>query len=278
MASNKNYDNTSELTDKRYVGHGLIANSKKSDGTSHLRTQLEALVTFAGEDGFPSKWDFYITNNHNIKLTDKNKLVSIQVPIVPPIFDPNPYDSNREANYNLFLFKNRSLQEIRDNPLGNGYNSVSDIKKAYESLSPEKREEYINSSADLLVSYILGEIGLRYIKARENNELETMRQLKGLKVLEEEGFDLDMFDLVMRTPGGFEKQSNGVYLEFKEDGKLVTIFPTEEEIAEYKMHQNFRTHCLGAGRYYVHKLSEDLERYPNIDINRAKFFPSEPGE
>ena len=106
-----------KLLDKRYVGHIVFSNSKTGDNTAHLRTYLAGLVEFAGNDGFPSKLDFYITKNKNFKLTDRNEILSIKdIPIIPPIFNPNPYAENRDANYNRFLLRPRTIKEVKENP------------------------------------------------------------------------------------------------------------------------------------------------------------------
>ena len=263
---------------KRPMEHIKIVNSNLDDNTYDFREFIAGLVRKAGEDARPANLDFsliHIDNNG-----EKTLLSLPSIPIVPPIFDPNPYPEEglRERNYKEFLFNPVDLKNVKKKTNEIAYRSVDEIKSAYENLSQKERKEYIACSADLIIAYILGEIGLRYIKASIDNDKETMQQLQDFQIVDEEGFDLEMFETVMRTPGGLKRENGTARLEYEKDGKQIILFPDEEEIAKYKMHQNFRDHCLDAGAYFVHTLADDLEVYPRIEDKINPSAPSGLGE
>lgn len=206
------------------------------------------------------------------KLTKANVVIDLKnIPIIPPIFDPNPYTNHREANYNKFMMQARTLSSHSQDD-----NHPNEIQKAYRNLDSEERESNINGSADLIMSYILGEVAKRYSIAKEHKEFAITEQLKGLKFIKSEGFDLDMFDLVLRTPGGLKNMNGEPYLTVIQDGKSINFFPTDAQIDDYKYNQHMRDHCFDAGRYYVHRLSQDLELYSKEDPSLDSAYPSEP--
>ena len=267
---------TEVLAGERKLGRHLFSISKNKDYSANLRSHLAFLVDCAGEDGFASKLDFYIIKTENLKPTKANTILSLtNIPIIPPIFDPSPYTGNREHNYTNFARELKTLpaENANDRDLENKL--AEKIQSMYERLNPEQREININCTADLIMSYILGEVAKRYSIAKENNEIAIMEQLKSLKFIQSEGFDLDMFDLVLRTPGGFKDRNGEKCLSFVENGRTVTLYPTNEEIADYKFNQHMRDQCFDAGRFYVQKFSRDLDIGKN-NSTHSSVYPEGP--
>lgn len=266
------------MAEKRDIRNVTLSNSREIDSTQSLRKYIEGLFQYAGEEA-PYTLDFYITKNGNLKLTDRNEILSLKgIPIPAPIFNPDPYDPKKEDNYNTFLYKPRKPKTVRGDLNARTDRSPEEIKEAFQALSPELRDEYIQGSADLVISYILGEIGLRYIQAKNENDSATMQQLSSLKFLKEEGFSLKYFNAVMKTPGGLKTKDGKSYLIFNDNGLDINLELNETQIAKYKQHQKFRDHCLNNGRYFAHKFSGDLERYADMDIKYEQYFPTQMGE
>lgn len=276
MLKKSNFE-TEVLSGERKLGRHLFSISKNKDYSANLRNHLAFLVDCAGEDGFASKLDFYIIRTENLKPTKANTILSLtNIPIIPPIFDPSPYTGNRERNYTKFARELKTLPSENANDRDLENKLAEKIQTLYEGLDPEQREININCTADLIMSYILGEVAKRYSIAKENKEIAVMEQLKSLKFIQAEGFDLDMFDLVLRTPGGLKNRNGEKCLSFVEDGRTVTLYPTDEEIADYKFNQHMRDQCFDAGRFYVQKFSRDLDIGKNNNTTFSSDYPKEP--
>lgn len=268
------------VTEKIYIDHIKIVNSNLDDNTYGFRSYIAGLIKSAGENARPALLDFSII--HIDKNGEESLLDLTEIPIVPPIFDPNPapqpQEGSREKNDNAFLFHPRSQTEIRNNPKASGYRSAEDIKNAYAQLSPELREEYINGSADLIIAYILGRMANRYAQDRNNLDAEESHRIKDFQILKDENFDLDFFDLAVRTPGGFKEENGSLYLEVEENGKVIPVSLTSEEIDTYNAHKKQIKRCLSDGRFFVETLSDAVKAFEKNEKKKTDSAPAQLGE
>lgn len=259
------------------VEYFKIISSNFDDNTNNFRLFIEDKIREAGETARPALLDMSFI--HIDKNGEEVILSLADIPIVPPIFDPNPNpkDGYREKNYNDFLFKPRTLNEIRDNPKGWGFRSAEDIKKTYSQLSPEFREEYIKVSADLIISYILGQIGMKYHEQNDQLDSDVPHRLKDFQILKDENFDLDFFDLAIRT-SGLKEKDGGLVAEVEENGKTITVEFLPEEIEAYKEHQKKIKHCWDEGGYFVKKFADDVRAFERNEIQKSASAPGQFGE
>ena len=239
---------------KRYVGETQFNISATNDNTSHFRTFLKDTIDKSGEQGFPSRLLFYITNNSNNKLTQENKILAKTLPIFPPLFNPNPNSPSISKNNDTFV-------RLATSP--------ASIQKSYYGLDPDAKESYIDESADLLMSYLLSEIGTRYSLAKKYGDAKTMKQLRSLAMLKEEDFSLEIFDLVLKTPNGLMQDSGRLYFTTQGEQGTIRHYLNDQQTDSYYKHKQIKTKGEDGGEYAFNCLDviDRYERYPKDRYN-----------
>ncbi len=241
---------------KRLVGNNSFNINASIDDTSHFRTFLEGLIQQSGENGYPSRLQFYITSNNNTKLTEDNKILAKTLPIFPPLFNPNPDSPSWSKNSDTFV---------------RYATSQASIQKSYHSLDPDAREGYVNESSDLLMAYLLTEIGTRYSLAKKYGDTKTMKQLKSLSLIKEEGVSLEMFDLVLKTPNGLTQDSGRLFFTTQGEKGTIRNYLNEQQTDSYYKHKQLKNKGEIGAEYTFHTLYNIIDEYEMYDIKRAEF-------
>ena len=240
---------------KRSVDSTMCTITASSDNSSHFRTFLKSSIDNAGENGRPARSLFYITNNNNNLPTDRNVILRLNLPIFPPLFKPDTNSKSWDKNCGTFV---------------RYATSPTAIQKSYHSLDPDARNSYVEDSADLLMSYLLTEIGTRYSVAKKYGDTKTMQQLKALNVVKEENFNLEMFDVVLKTPNGLIRDSGRVFFTTQTEKGTIRNYLNDQQAECYYRHQQIKRKSE-EGYEYAFDAMSTINRYETYDIEKAKF-------
>lgn len=246
---------------KRPVQTETITINTRRDETNNLRGTIETLIDNAGTMGIPARLSFNIINNTNTNVTDENKILSLKVPIYPPIFSTNPQAPSWTRNRDIFIRNAKTPQSIQN---------------SNQNLHPEAREGYIQESSELIMSYILSEIGIRYAIAKKGGDERTMDQLQSMKVVFDEDFDLDMFNLALNTPKGLSTYGERQYFTTKNGEETKRHYLSAQQASEYARHREIMLKGQD-GKTSAFALWRDLKSYENYDIEEAEFNQSVGG-
>ena len=246
---------------KRPVQTETITINTRRDETNNLRGTIETLIDNAGTMGIPARLSFNIINNTNTNVTDENKILSLKVPIYPPIFSTNPQAPSWTRNSDIFIRNAKTPQSIQN---------------SNQNLHPEAREGYIQESSELIMSYILSEIGIRYAIAKKGGDERTMDQLQSMKVVFDEDFDLDMFNLALNTPKGLSTYGERQYFTTKIGEETKRHYLSAQQASEYARHREIMLKGQD-GKASAFALWRDLKSYENYDIEEAEFNQSVGG-
>ena len=234
---------------ERHVGQAEFFNTSAVDNTSSMRTFVAGLVHYAGEDGFPTKFHFYLTKNRNMNLTDSNKLVSLRIPIIPVVWNINSRES-----VNSFI-KN-----------GKDPRTVSEL---YDSMDKAEKEQRIQQYTNKIMTYITTELALRYIVAKRNGDKLIMDQISELKMMEEQDFDFDLFEAIINNPKGLRHKTDGHFLVYDEKGKDVYVQISDVQSQKYPAYKDsLDKYCVIQKQFAT--LNNDIESFRNFDITESK--------
>lgn len=240
---------------KRLVGFTQFNTSVTNDNTSHFRSFIKDSIQQAGERGYPSRIHFYITNNSNLNLTDKNKVLSKTLPIFPPLFNPDPNSPSLSKNNDTFV---------------RYATSAASIQKSYHSLDPDARDSYIDESADLIMSYLLTELGTRYSIAKKYGDTKTMKQLKSLAMIKEENFSFEMFSLVLRHPNGLGQDSGRLFFTTQGEKGTIRHYLNDQQATNYYKHKQIKNKGEDGSEYAFNAL-DVIDRYEEYPIKKHLF-------
>jgi len=234
---------------ERYVGNTQFFNTIDIDNTSSMSTFISALINYAGEDGFPTKFHFYLTKNRNMNLTDSNKLVSLNIPIIPVIWNINSRES-----VNSFIKNGKNPREV---------------SKLYASMSDEEKNQRIEQYTSKVMTYITAELALRYIVAKRNNDKLIMKQISSLKMMQDQDFDFDLFEAIISNPKGLRHKSSGHFIVYDENGKDVYVQISDEQSQKYPAYKDsLDRYCIIRKQFAT--LNSDLETFKGYDISESK--------
>ena len=244
MNFDKKLDTYAKPSTRPVASITILANNHE-DQTNKLRLAIKGFINYAGQDGIPARLNINFIGNNNKNLTDENKILALTVPIMPPLFSTNPNAASWTKNRDTFVRLAKTQESIQN---------------SYNKLDLDARESYVSESSDLIMSYILTEIVVRYAVAKQNNDKRTMDQLQSLKVVADEDFDLDMFNLVLKRTLGQQENKND----------SIRNYLNEPETQEYQRHQEILSQGE-AGRKSAVAHLRDLKSFETYDIDEAEF-------
>ena len=244
--SEKRTENSIEATE-RHVGKLEFYNTAETDNTSSMRTFVSSLVHYAGEDGFPTNFHFYITKNSTLKLTDSNKVISLKIPIIPIVWNINSRES-----IGSFVKKAK-------NP--------SEVSALYETMDPAERNAKISSYTDKIMTYITTELALRYVIAKRKGDKLIMKQIKNLKMMED--FDFELFEAIASDPKGLRHKADGHYLVFDNSGADEYVQISDEQSKLYPTYKTALDRYTSIREQFA-TLNTDIETFRTYDIEAAK--------
>lgn len=244
--SEKRTENAMEATE-RHVSQLEFYNTAETDNTSSMSTFVSSLVHYAGEDGFPTNFHFYITKNSTLKLTDSNKVISLRIPIIPVVWNINSRES-----VGSFIKKAK-------NP--------SEVSAQYESMDSTERDNRINAYTDKIMTYITTELALRYILAKRNGDKLIMKQIENLKMMK--GFDFDLFEAIASDPKGLRHKADGHYLVFDNSGTDEYVQISDKQSKLYSDYKNALDRYTSIREQFA-TLNSDIEAFRTYDIKAAK--------
>ena len=235
--------------EERHVGDAQFFNTVDIDNTSSISTFISALVNYAGEDGFPTKFHFYLTKNKNLNLTDSNKLVSLRIPIIPVYWNINSRES-----VNSFIKNGKDPCEV---------------SKLYASMDSNEKNKRIDQYTSKIMTYITTELALRYIVAKRNGDKLIMKQISDLTMMKEQGFDFDLFEAIINNPKGLRHKTDGHFLVYDEKGKDVYVQISDEQSQKYPTYKDsLDKYCVIQKQFAT--LNNDIESFRTFDITESK--------
>ncbi len=234
---------------KRHINTIEFHNTATSDGTGSMRTYIEGLINFAGVDGFPTSFHFYVTKNKNPSLTDANKVIELTIPIFPVVCNVNSRES-----INSFI-KNAGSPEV--------------VKAMYEQMPPADINARITQYANKIMNYITTELALRYLVAKSNGDKIIMNQIRNLKVMKDQDFDFKLFEAIANNPKTMRRKKDGVYLVFENNGNEDLVAISDEQAQKYAGYKDAVDKFPAIERQFT-SLNADIETYRLYDINESK--------
>ena len=234
---------------ERHVGQAEFFNTSAFDNTASMRTFVSALVNYAGEDGFPTKFHFYLTKNRNMNLTDSNKLVSLRIPIIPVVWNINSRES-----VNSFIKNGKEPQKVAE---------------LYAAMDRDDKEQRIEQYTSKIMTYITTELALRYIVAKRNGDKLIMDQISELKMMQEQDFDFDLFEAIVNNPKGLRHKTDGHFIVYDEKGKDVYVQISDAQSQKYPAYKDsLDKYCVIQKQFAT--LNSDIETFRNYDITESK--------
>ncbi len=164
--------NEEVLATKRVLRTHEFAVTRDADTTHSMETFLAGVVDYVSQDGIPTIFHFYLTKNGNMKLTDENGLLNLNIPMIPVAW-------NTASDKQLEDFKKSAV-------------STAEIKKRVQALNPAEYEIRVNQDTKKMYNFIRHELGNRYLIAKENADPKTMAIISKLDVMKD--FDFDTLD------------------------------------------------------------------------------------
>lgn len=234
---------------KRPITHKILTSNIEYDSTKNLLTYIQSEIADCSVNGLPSIIKIQLIKNTNMNLTKENGLLNLSIPIIPVCYN---FDSSR------------SLSEF-----------ISDAKEPHISAEKTKHmdsetfEKRINSYANKVMIYVKNELALRYTIAKNNNDQKTMKQIKGLAVME--NIDLDLYALLIKEPVNIVEtrvdKNNSLYILEYTDGSKETI--TKEQYRLVSSYFRFMND-YNRSQKKIFALSKALHDYENYDITHEK--------
>lgn len=234
---------------ERYVGQAEFFNTSDIDNTAAMSIFVSALVNYAGEDGFPTHFHFYLTKNKNVNLTDSNKVVSLRIPIIPVVWNINSRES-----VNSFIKNGKEPKKVSE---------------LYDSMDRDEKEERISQYTSKIMTYITNELALRYIVAKRNGDKLIMDQISKLKIMQEQDFDFDLFEAIVNNPKGLRHKTDGHFIVYEEKGKDVYVQISDAQSQKYPSYKDsLDKYCVIQKQFTT--LNSDIETFRTYDITESK--------
>ena len=234
---------------ERHVNQIEFHNTRISDGTFAMKTYIESLIDYAGQDGFPTSLHFYVTKNENHKLTDSNRVTELTIPIIPVLWNI----TSRES-MNSFIKNSKSPEVVSAN---------------YQAMDPAEKERRIAQYTQKVMTYITTQLALRYLLAKKHGDKIIMKQIASMSIMKEQGFDFDLFEAIANNPKTLRRKKDGAYLVFDSATGEDLVLISDEQADKYAGYKD-SLDKFGIIEKQFTTLNNDLETFRTYDISESK--------
>lgn len=235
---------------KRMVRGVTIQNTATMDNTFKMDIAIGSHVMYASEESMPYSIHIYFTKNENSNLTNANKVLDLRLPIIPII-----WDANNQLSLNKFLNEGGCKEEF--------------IQK-YKSIPKVQRDDMIDNYSDMLLDYLISELAMRYMDAKNYGRKQDkiiMDQIKNLHVME--NFDFELFELMLNNPNRrivHKPTKNQHYIVIVNNNQSEIYNITEKQADAYPYYKSMIENYPKL-QEKITKLNNYIDRYVNYDID-----------